>query len=110
MIEDNYKLIANNVVQLERLGAFDESDMKYIRLHAFSSVVNKRTVLKPEHVAELLGVSPQSVRTWCRDGKVEAWKDADGWWEMPLGSVHELKITNMNFDEWNDMDIKKVDF
>jgi excisionase family DNA binding protein len=31
-------------------------------------------VLTPEQIADLVGMSPITVRTWCREGKIEAYQ------------------------------------
>lgn len=109
---DMLKLLANRVHQLEGMGAFDEADMKYIRAHAYIAELagKPRACLTPEHVGNLFGVSPQTVRNWCRDEKIECWRSLEGWWDIPLISVYELKVTNKNFNPYIRLDIEKVDF
>lgn len=113
MNNDLLELVAKQVHKLEGLRVFDEPDMKFIRLHAYAAQDennNYRVCLTTEHVGNLFGVSPQTVRNWCRDDKIECWRSPEGWWDVPLISVYELKMTNRDFSEWLRLDIKKVDF
>lgn len=106
-------LVAARVNQLEAMEVFDEPDMKFIRLHAYAAqdiCGRYRVCLTPEHVGNLFGVSPQTVRNWCREEKLDCWRTIEGWWDIPLISVYELKMTNRDFSEWLRLDIKKVDF
>lgn len=105
--------ISNKVAILDSKGVFNNDEMKLIRSRAGISLTdNYEVVLLPDCVAKLVGVSPQTVRTWCRQGKIRANRTPYPflWWEIPLSSVYELKVTNRNFDEYIYMDIKKVDF
>lgn len=39
-------------------------------------------VLKPEQVAEIFQVSVQTVKNWCREGRIEAFKLPSGEWRV----------------------------
>lgn len=106
----NYRMIADTCEELEKYRAFTEADMKYIRLHAFTSVMNNlRTCVRPEDMGNLLGVSPQTVRNWAHDKKFECWRDGDGWWEIPLGALLDMKLVKGQTSEYIRLDTDSIE-
>jgi len=47
-------------------------------------------VLTPKQVAELFQVSVQTVKNWCREDKIEAFKLPSGEWRIKLNTCEEI--------------------
>lgn len=47
-------------------------------------------VLKPEQVAEIFQVTVQTVKNWCRDGRIQAFKLPSGEWRIQLDTCEKL--------------------
>ncbi|USK30836.1 helix-turn-helix domain-containing protein [Bacillus sp. CMF21] len=43
-------------------------------LHPLFNSIDDEGVFTPEEVAELIGRHPESVRKWCRDGKLDSYR------------------------------------
>lgn len=47
-------------------------------------------VLKPSQVAEKFQVTVQTVKNWCRDGKIDAFKLPSGEWRIKLDTCQKI--------------------
>lgn len=111
MKSEALRIIALKLVLIENEGLFNDDELKIIRARSFLSCVVDRDVCLSVHaVAELANRSQVTVRNWCRDKKILSYSDSNGWWEIPLREVVNLKRTNWDTNKYLKLDIKKVDF
>lgn len=47
-------------------------------------------VLKPSQVAEKFQVTEQTVKNWCREGKIDAFKLPSGEWRIKLTTCEKI--------------------
>lgn len=111
MKSEALRIIALKLVLVENEGLFDDDELKIIRARSFlSCVVDSDVCLSVHAVAELANRSQVTIRNWCRDKKIISYSDSNGWWEIPLREVVNLKRTNWDTNKYLKLDIKKVDF
>lgn len=109
--EIEWQIIARKLVLVENEGLFNDDELKIIRARSFlSCVVDSDVCLSVHAVAELANRSQVTIRNWCRDKKILSYPGPNGWWEIPLREVVNLKRTAWNTNEFIHLDIKKVDF
>lgn len=84
---------------LVKSGLFTKEELKDAKLWIHEYDVNPYTMpgvsvvgLSPMKAGEVLGINGKALQAKCKDFKIKAWKDWQGWWTIPVTEVIKLRM------------------
>lgn len=84
------------VMEMARTNLFTEKEINELGYQIgtwgclIDGEIELHTGLTPNKTADLLGVAGETVRSWVKKGKIEAYRDVAGFWNIPYQEVIRL--------------------
>lgn len=82
------------IMEMAKTNLFTEDEINDLRFYVgtwMGKDMKLRTGLTPNKTAKLIGVAGETVRSWIKKGKVEAYKDIADYYNVPYQEVIRLK-------------------
>ena len=83
--------------ELCQSGLFDDGELSIAKRHIHDLMVNPfisqehAVGITPYKAGEVLGLNGKTLQDKCRKGEIDAIKDYQGWWTIPINEIIRLR-------------------